>query len=122
LSVNVIASCRSFAGSRTRCTKPRSASRLTIVDGWRITCFATKPRGPGWTWISSGSATGNAPAPKTASAHSKTPEYAIALAADLLAWPQTLAWDEHEPARRWEPKRLRLRILAIAGRIIHSGR
>ncbi|WP_460675384.1 transposase, partial [Lentzea nigeriaca] len=45
-----------------------------------------------------------------------------ALAADLLAWTQTLAFDQHEPARRWEPKRLRLRILAVAGRIIHSGR
>ncbi|MGH3354906.1 MAG: transposase, partial [Nocardioidaceae bacterium] len=35
---------------------------------------------------------------------------------------QTLAWAEQEPARRWEPKRLRLRILAVAGRIIRSGR
>ena len=32
--------------------------------------------------------------------------------------PVTLAFDKDEPARRWEPKRLRLRILAIAGRII----
>jgi hypothetical protein len=46
----------------------------------------------------------------------------VALAADLLAWTQTLAWAEYEPARRWEPKRLRLRILAVAGRIIRSGR
>ena len=45
----------------------------------------------------------------------------VALAADLLAWTQILAFDEHEPARRWEPKRLRLRILAVAGRIIRSG-
>jgi hypothetical protein len=45
-----------------------------------------------------------------------------ALAADLLTWSQTLAFDEHEPARRWEPKRLRFRILAVAGRIIHTGR
>ena len=27
-----------------------------------------------------------------------------------------------QPARRWEPKRLRLRLLAVAGRIIRSGR
>jgi hypothetical protein len=45
----------------------------------------------------------------------------IALAADLLAWTQTLAWHDH-PARRWEPKRLRFRLLAVAGRILRSGR
>jgi hypothetical protein len=39
-----------------------------------------------------------------------------------LAWTQTLAFDEHEPARRWKPKRLRLRVLAVAGRIIRNGR
>jgi len=37
----------------------------------------------------------------------------VALAADLLAWMQTLALAEHS-ARRWEPKRLRL--LSVAGR------
>ena len=46
----------------------------------------------------------------------------VALAADLLTWTQTLAFDESEPARRWEPKRLRFRILAVAGRIINSQR
>ena len=46
----------------------------------------------------------------------------VALAADLLTWTQTLAFDQTEPARRWEPKRLRFRILAVAGRIIHTGR
>src|SRR5439155_18162607 len=40
----------------------------------------------------------------------------VALAADLTAWMQTLALTEH-PARRWEPKRLRLRLLSIAGRL-----
>jgi hypothetical protein len=45
----------------------------------------------------------------------------VALAADLLAWMQTLALTEH-PARRWEPKRLRLRLLAIAGRLAVTGR
>lgn len=46
----------------------------------------------------------------------------VALAADLLAWTQTLAFNQTEPARRWEPKRLRFRILAVAGRIIRTGR
>ena len=26
------------------------------------------------------------------------------------------------PARRWEPKRLRLRVFAVAGRLVRSGR
>ena len=46
----------------------------------------------------------------------------VALAADLLAWTQTLAFDQHAPVRRWEPKRLRLRLLAVAGRITRTGR
>ncbi len=43
------------------------------------------------------------------------------LAADLLVWTQVLAF-HGQPARRWEPKRLRLRLLSVAGRIIRSGR
>lgn len=35
---------------------------------------------------------------------------------------QTLAFDAHEPARRWEPKRIRFRLLAVAGRIVRTGR
>jgi hypothetical protein len=43
------------------------------------------------------------------------------LAADLLVWTQVLAFTG-QPARRWEPKRLRLRLLAVPGRIVRSGR
>ena len=45
----------------------------------------------------------------------------VALAADLLAWMQTLALTEHD-ARRWEPKRLRLRLLTIPARHARTGR
>jgi hypothetical protein len=45
----------------------------------------------------------------------------VALAADLLAWMQTLALTEH-PARLWEPKRLRLRLFSIAGRLAVTAR
>ncbi len=34
---------------------------------------------------------------------------------------QTLALTGHQ-ARRWEPKRLRLRLFSIAGRLAHHGR
>jgi hypothetical protein len=46
----------------------------------------------------------------------------VALAADLLTWTQTLAYGPTQPARRWEPKRMRLRILTVAGRITHTSR
>jgi hypothetical protein len=45
----------------------------------------------------------------------------VALAGDLLAWMQTLALTGHE-ARRWEPKRLRLRLLNIPARHARTGR
>ena len=45
----------------------------------------------------------------------------VQLAGELLTWAQTLAFDNH-PARRWEPKRLRLRILHTAARLIRSSR
>jgi hypothetical protein len=44
----------------------------------------------------------------------------VALACELLAWTQMLALAGE--ARRWEPKRLRLRLFSIAGRLARSGR
>ena len=45
----------------------------------------------------------------------------VALAADLLAWTQHLALAD-TPARVWEPKRLRLRLLNVAARVVRTGR
>ena len=45
----------------------------------------------------------------------------VALASDLTAWTQTLALTGHE-ARRWEPKRLRLRLFSIPARAARTGR
>jgi Transposase DDE domain group 1 len=44
----------------------------------------------------------------------------VAMACELLAWMQMLALNG--PARRWEPKRLRLRLFSAAGRITRGGR
>jgi hypothetical protein len=44
----------------------------------------------------------------------------VALACELLAWMQMLALEGH--ARRWEPKRLRLRLFTCAGRLVKGGR
>ena len=45
----------------------------------------------------------------------------VQLAADLTAWTQTLAFPG-SIARFWEPKRLRLRVLHVAARLVTTGR
>jgi len=42
------------------------------------------------------------------------------MACELTAWMQMLALDG--PARAWEPKRLRLRLFAAAGRLARDSR
>jgi hypothetical protein len=116
---------------------PGAQLRLTDHEGWRITCFATNTRGPGWTLaalevrhrqraraedrIRGLKDTGLRNLPFHGFAQNQIWLEIIALAADLLVWTQTLAWHAH-PARRWEPKRFRFRLLAVAGRIIRGGR
>jgi hypothetical protein len=39
----------------------------------------------------------------------------------LLGWTQTPGLERNRPARRWEPTRLHLRILVVAGCTIHTG-
>lgn len=117
---------------------PGAQLRLTDHNGWRITCFVTNTKGPGWTLatlevrhrqrarcedrIRCLKDTGLRNLPFAGFAQNRLWVEIVALAADLLTWTQTLAFDETEPARRWEPKRLRFRILAVAGRIIRTGR
>ena len=45
----------------------------------------------------------------------------VSLACELTAWLQMLTLVGHS-ARRWEPKRLRLRLFSIAGRLAHHSR
>lgn len=117
---------------------PGAQLRLTDHNGWRVTCFATNTKGPGWTLaalevrhrqrarcedrIRGLKDTGLRNLPFHGYAQNRIWVEVVALAADLLGWMQTLAFNQAEPARRWEPKRLRFRILAVAGRIIHTGR
>jgi DDE family transposase len=118
---------------------PGAQLRLTDHNGWRITCFATNtPPAARWRLadlevrhrhraraedrIRGLKDTGLRNLPFHGYDQNRIWLEIVALAADLLAWTQTLAFDEHEPARRWEPKKLRFRILAVAGRIIRTGR
>jgi hypothetical protein len=45
----------------------------------------------------------------------------VALAVEITAWMQMLARNGHQ-ARRWEPKRLRLRLFTLPARIARTGR
>ena len=114
---------------------PGAQLRLTDADGWRITCFATNTAG--WRLadlelrhrqraraedrIRNLKDTGLRNLPFYGFAQNQIWLEIITLAADLLVWTQTLAFTNH-PARRWEPKRLRFRLLSVAGRIVHTGR
>src|SRR5262245_61729846 len=113
---------------------PGAQLRLTDHNGWRITCFATNTRQTGWTLatpevrhrqraedgIRCLKVTGLRNLPFHSYHANRIWLEIVALASDLIAWTQTLAFDEHQPARRWEPKRFRFRLLAVAGRIIRT--
>jgi hypothetical protein len=117
---------------------PGAQLRLTDHNGWRITCFATNTRGTGWTLpilevrhrqraraedrIRCLKDTGLRNLPFHSYRANRIWLEVVALAGDLIAWTQTLAFDRHQPARKWEPKRFRFRLLAVAGRIICTGR
>jgi hypothetical protein len=118
---------------------PGAQLRLTDADGHRLTAFATNtpPGGPGRQLadlelrhrrrarvedrIRAAKDTGLTNLPLHGMNQNKIWCAVVALAAELTAWAQTLALSEH-PARRWEPKRLRLRLFSIAARLARSGR
>ena len=114
---------------------PGAQLRLTDEAGWRITLFATNTEGGriadlelrhrlrarAEDRIRALKDTGLTNLPLHAFAKNVIWLELVQLAAELLTWTQTLAFDDHI-ARLWEPKRLRLRLLHVAGRIISSGR
>jgi DDE family transposase len=118
---------------------PGAQLRLTDADGHRLTAFATNtgPGGPGRQLadlelrhrrraraedrIRVAKDTGLANLPLHEMDQNRIWCAIVALACELTAWAQLLALTEH-PARRWEPKRLRLRLFSLAGRLARSGR
>jgi hypothetical protein len=113
---------------------PGAQLRFTDLDGHRFTCFATDARGgqlPDLELrhrrrarcedrIRSAKDTGLRNLPLHGYAQNQIWCEIVALACELLAWTQILALTG--AARRWEPKRLRLRLFAVAGRIVRGGR
>ena len=114
---------------------PGAQLRFTDADGNRLTAFATntgrgqladlelrhRRRARAEDRIRAAKATGLSNLPLHGFAHNQIWVAIVALALELTAWMQMLALHDH-PARRWEPKRLRLRLFTIAGRIAHHAR
>ncbi len=114
---------------------PGAQLRITDVDGMRITAFVTntakgqladlelrhRRRARAEDRIRAAKDTGLANLPLHDFAQNQIWCALVALACDLLAWMQILALTEHQ-ARRWEPKRLRLRLLTIPARHARTGR
>jgi hypothetical protein len=113
---------------------PGAQLRFTDVDGHRFTAFATdakrgqladlelrhRRRARCEDRIRCAEDTGLRNLPLKGFAANQAWCEVVALACDLLAWTQMLALAG--PARRWEPKRLRLRLFSVAGRLASSGR
>ncbi|WP_409333303.1 IS1380 family transposase, partial [Trujillonella humicola] len=114
---------------------PGAQLRITDVDGMRITAFVTnttrgqladlelrhRRRARAEDRIRCAKNTGLANLPLHDLTQNQIWCALVALAADLVAWTQTLALAGHE-ARRWEPKRLRLRLFSIPARHARTGR
>jgi hypothetical protein len=113
---------------------PGAQLRFTDLGGHRFTCFATGTKGGQLAdlelrhrlrarcedRIRAAKDTGLRNLPLHGYAANQIWTELVAMACELLAWMQMLALDGQ--ARRWEPKRLRLRIFTVAGRITRGGR
>jgi hypothetical protein len=113
---------------------PGAQLRFTGIDGHRFTCLATdarrgqlpdlelrhRRRARCEDRIRAAKDTGLRNLPLHGYAQNQIWCEIVALACELLAWMQMLALTGQ--ARRWEPKRLRLRLFAVAGRIVRGGR
>jgi len=118
---------------------PGAQLRITDLDGHRITAFVTnttkgqladlelrhRRRARCEDRIRAAKDTGLANLPLHDFAQNQIWCALVALACELTAWMQTLALTGHagyETARRWEPKRLRLRLFSIPARAARTGR
>jgi Transposase DDE domain group 1 len=113
---------------------PGAQLRFTDPGGHRFTCFATSTTGGQLAdlelrhrrrarcedRIRCAKDTGLRNLPLHGFAQNQIWCEIVALACELLAWMQMLAFPG--AARSWEPKRLRLRIFAVAGRLVRGGR
>lgn len=114
---------------------PGAQLRLTDRNGLRLTAFVTntvvgslqtlelrhRRRARCEDRIRTAKDTGLSNLPLYGFAHNEIWLAIVALASELTAWMQMLTLTSSD-ARRWEPKRLRLRLFSIAGRIARHAR
>ncbi|GAB2860786.1 hypothetical protein JOD27_004374 [Lentzea nigeriaca] len=114
---------------------PGAQLRFTDADGLRLTAFVTntgrrqladlelrhRRRARAENRLRASKATGLTNLPLHGYAHNQIWVAIAAHAVELTAWTQKLAPTGHD-ARRWEPKRLRLRLFSITGRIARHAR
>jgi hypothetical protein len=113
---------------------PGAQLRFTDIGGHRFTCFATntnrgqladlelrhRRRARCEDRIRNAKDTGLRNLPLHGFAANQIWCELVAMACELTAWMQMLALDG--PARRWEPKRLRLRVFSAAGTLARGSR
>jgi hypothetical protein len=113
---------------------PGAQLRFTDIDGHRFTAFATdtkrgqladlelrhRRRARCEDRIRCAKDTGLRNLPLQGFAQNQLWCEIVALACELMAWTQMLALAGE--ARRWEPKRLRLRLFGVAGHFVRGGR
>jgi Transposase DDE domain group 1 len=113
---------------------PGAQLRFTDIDGHRFTAFATGTKGGQLAdlelrhrrrarcedRIRCAKDTGLRNLPLQGFAQNQVWCEIVAMACELLAWMAMLTLDG--PARRWEPKRLRLRLFTCAGRLARGSR
>jgi hypothetical protein len=113
---------------------PGAQLRFTDADGMRLTCFATntpdsaisalelrhRQRARAEDRIRGARDTGLRNLPLHHAASNQLWLEIVQMALDLLAWMPMLALTG--AARRWEPKRLRLRLFSAAARLVTTGR
>jgi hypothetical protein len=120
-----------------RAERPHPGAQLRFTDsgGNRLTAFATNARGGQLAdlelrhrrrarcedRIRTTKDTGLANLPLHDFAQNQIWVAIVQLACELIAWMQMLALTD-SPARRWEPKRLRLRLFQIAGTMARRSR
>lgn len=113
---------------------PGAQLRLTDADGMRLTCFATntkntpiaelelrhRQRARAEDRIRAARATGLRNLPLHDAAQNQIWLEIVQIALELLAWMPMLALTGQ--ARRWEPRRLRLRLFSAAAQLVTTGR
>ncbi|QDN91033.1 IS1380 family transposase [Streptomyces sp. RLB3-6] len=113
---------------------PGAQLRFTDLDGLRLTCFATNTQGGQLAdlelrhrrrarcedRIRNARDTGLRNLPLHDTAQNRIWLEIVQIALDLLAWMPMLALTAE--TRRWEPKRLRLRLFSAAAQLVTTGR